>query len=306
MKRKLLSAPLRVFWDISPYESGGLDPGKALTVARELCSLKVFFVTLTPVDGPRPDTGELVRELKKGGVRVVLSVSAADLLPAAEDASAADTLDLCPRDLPTLHELLSLSLSGAAGGAPLSLSIVPAKGGYELAAEMLAASIAAGIRTFNLPNPRLVNDGAKAEEYALGDSDRSAWKAVLETHLKPLGAEARVSVHDLFLHRDLELPGLGGRIEYAGCQAGDAIAFIDETGVVYPCASWSEPLGDIRWSSLKEVWSGEPRADIRARAATLPAECKGCPEASICKGGCRGLAWQLGGADAKDPSCCGR
>ena len=306
MKQKLLSAPLRVFWDIAPSGMGGLDTAKAGSVARELCNLKVFFVTLTPVDGPRPDTGELIRELKNGGVRVVLSVGAAELLPQAEDAGAADILDLCPKDLPALHELLSLAVSGAAGGAPLSLSVVPEKGGHELAAEMFSAGIAAGIRTFNLPNPRLVNDGAKSEDYALGDGDRSAWKQTLETLLKPLGGDARLFVHDLFLHRELELPGLGGRIEYAGCQAGDAIAFIDGTGVVYPCASWSEPLGDLRWSTLKEVWSGEPRADIRARATALPAECKGCPEASICKGGCRGLAWQLGGCDGKDPSCSGK
>ena len=84
------------------------------------------------------------------------------LLPPVEDISALDMLDIRPKDLDAFHGLLSVARSGAAGGAPLSLSVVPERGGHETAAEMFAAGLDAGIRTFNLPNPRLVNDGAKA------------------------------------------------------------------------------------------------------------------------------------------------
>lgn len=299
---KTLSAPLRVYWALAPADHAGLSPGLAGDVASELAGLKVFFVTLRLVSGPRDDLREIIGRLKKGGVRVTVSFSGASCFSGFDDVSAADGIDLSPPDTDALEGLLEAAAS-VPKGKPLSVSVVPEKGNIDAVAKIIARSLDAGVRVFGLPNPDLVSEPVDADRFVLDDADRGILKEEIETLLVPYGKEVKLSVHDLFLHKSLELPGLGAVVEYAGCQAGDAIAFIDHIGLVYPCSTWPEPLGRLGPCSFREIWASESRSMMRELVGSIPGDCADCPDSRVCKGGCAGLASAMGRPGGRDPGC---
>ena len=306
---KKLSAPLRVYWDLAGATAGGLDETKSVAVARELASLKVFFAVLKLSHGPVSGLAGIIKALKEGGVRVTLSVSTPESFPGRDAVSLSDGLDLSPNDAQSLKYLINKVDAADMKEKGVSVSVVPEAGGAGLINEMFTIAADAGIRVFSLPNPDLVVGKGRERMFVLDDEDRALVKEAVEEVLKPLGDKARLFVHDLFLHRSIGLPSLAGLVEYAGCQAGDAIAYIDRTGVVYPCSSLPKPLGNLGVCTLKEIWSGMERADIRARIMETPkgdAGCAGCAELAVCKGGCRGLAFAVSGLDSRDPGCSGK
>ena len=79
----------------------------------------------------------------------------------------------------------------------------------------------------------------------------------------------------------------------AGCQAGNALAYIDPAGVLYPCASLPVPLARVGAGAIAEAWSGPGLAALREGIARIPAACAGCPCEPTCRGGCRGWAHYL-------------
>jgi len=297
-----LSAPLRVYWVVVPPASGGIDGPLALITAAELGALKVFFVTLRLCEGQRPDLADIIAAMKPA-VRVVVSVAGASAFPDEEALSRSDALDLMPADEKSLYELIDIAEKVCRTGKPLSASVVPAKDNLEFVELVLSESVKAGIRVFNLPNPDVTGPGSAPGRFVLDAAARSGLRQIIERVLGPLGEAVKLNVHDLFLHRELKLPGLGERIEYAGCQAGDAIAFIDRSGVVYPCSSWPEPLGRLGESGFAEIWAGEARRELRDTAHKLPVDCAECPESADCKGGCIGMAYALGRKGGRDPGC---
>jgi len=302
MKKSVLSAPLRVYWDLLP-EPGGLAAGRAAEIARELAELKVFFATLRFSGGARPDAAGLVRHIKGGGARVTVSSADPGSIPGPDALSLADGVDAGPGDPDALPALVKRLMGAAPAGRPFSVSLVPGKRNIGKLISAVEAALALGVRTFSLANPDLVRPEADAGDYALGEAERARLKGGLERALGPLGDEVRLFVHDLFLHGALELPGLGGRIEYAGCQAGDAIAYIGGDGILYPCASCPVPLGDLKKNTIRELWSGAGRVALREKIQAMPDGCAGCPDLADCKGGCRGLAMAVGAAGDRDPSC---
>ena len=297
-----LSAPFRVYWDVAPEEGGGVSQEVAGKTAAELAALKVFFVTLALSGQPREDLAGIIGLLKKGGSRVTLSIGRPEAIPDAAVLELADGVDVRPED----EGLLDSLLSAVPAGKQATLTLTPERGGAEAAGSMIKAALDAGVRTFSLANPNIVYDREGAPRYALGAADRKAYTDVLEGLLGTLDSGVRLFVHDLFLHRTLNLPCLGGRIEYAGCQAGDAIAYIDRSGTVYPCATFPVPLGEIGGSTVKEIWASAERLKLREKVVSAPGECAGCGEIADCKGGCRGFAWAVAGPEGKDPNCEGQ
>jgi radical SAM protein with 4Fe4S-binding SPASM domain len=131
----------------------------------------------------------------------------------------------------------------------------------------------------------------RAEVLATG-----AWEAA-RRDAAALGGS--LAVHDFHLSRALMMEGP----EPAGCEAGDALAFIDEDGAVYACRSLRVRLGSLE-EGLEAVWSSPARKRLRADLASPAPACGGCPHLPRCRGGCRGLAFHAAGRfDAADPRC---
>ncbi|UCG38870.1 MAG: SPASM domain-containing protein [bacterium] len=110
-------------------------------------------------------------------------------------------------------------------------------------------------------------------------------------------------VHDFILARALGLEGT----EPQGCEAANAIAYIDAEGTVYPCESLMVPLGSLKEDDPEAIFRSPVRERIRRDVEGLPGLCVPCPELTACVGGCRGAVYHLTGHyAAPDPSCPGR
>ncbi|HEY3346594.1 MAG TPA: SPASM domain-containing protein, partial [Nitrospirota bacterium] len=249
------------------------------------------------------DLPELAGVLRRGGVRAVASFTDASQFANIDSSFPADNIDLHAGG-GEFAALLASALDKFPD-KPVSVSLVPRPDNIGYMKQVINTALDRGLRIFNLVNPDLISGGPdlKPDGFVLTAPARAEWKGMLEEMLKPLGDTVKLFVHDLFLHQSLALPGLGARIEYAGCQAGDAVAFIGKTGLVYPCASMPVALGDIRETTLREVWASPAREKVVSDIRTIPADCASCAEASLCKGGCRGLAWVMTGRDSADPAC---
>ena len=75
------------------------------------------------------------------------------------------------------------------------------------------------------------------------------------------------------------------------CAAGTALGYISPDGLVYPCLSWRDPIGDLREQSFLDIWRNSPAA-ARQREVTRASyltDCDGCGFNKICNY-CPGLS----------------
>ncbi|HEY3347891.1 MAG TPA: hypothetical protein VGK71_09745, partial [Nitrospirota bacterium] len=156
INKKNLSAPLRVYWEIAPVSSG-LSEAHALHLASELVNIKVFFVTLRVVDGPRADLPELAGVLRRGGVRAVASFTDASQFANIDSSFPADNIDLHAGG-GEFAALLSSALNKFPD-KPISVSLVPRPDNIGYIRQVINTALDRGLRTFNLVNPDLISGG---------------------------------------------------------------------------------------------------------------------------------------------------
>jgi MoaA/NifB/PqqE/SkfB family radical SAM enzyme len=79
------------------------------------------------------------------------------------------------------------------------------------------------------------------------------------------------------------------------CGAGTDIVFIDPYGDVYPCNALRETMGNIRNSSLDEIWSGDKAARVRQTVADCKENCwmVGTSRPAIRKNPWKPIQWVL-------------
>jgi radical SAM protein with 4Fe4S-binding SPASM domain len=76
------------------------------------------------------------------------------------------------------------------------------------------------------------------------------------------------------------------------CNAGEYSICIEPNGDVLPCQSYYVPAGNLIEDSWQSIWESELFKSFREReddpaGSDLPGKCLGCPEFSVCGGGCR-------------------
>lgn len=87
------------------------------------------------------------------------------------------------------------------------------------------------------------------------------------------------------------------------CSAADSLITVDEFGTVMPCRRMPIPCGDIRTSTLKEIYFGH-KTFLRLREKYIPKECGGCRYAYLCRGGAKCQCYAAYGAFWRaDPAC---
>lgn len=92
---------------------------------------------------------------------------------------------------------------------------------------------------------------------------------------------------------------------YVGCGAGRLVARILPDGTITPCVFLPTPIGRIRDSSFKALWSGAPLLrQFRERVGHVSGNCGSCAHLKTC-GGCRAAAYAYSRGDplAGDPHC---
>lgn len=117
----------------------------------------------------------------------------------------------------------------------------------------------------------------------------------------------RIVVHDFFLWQALKSAfpaAVGERVEFSGCQAGTALAYVDWEGTVYPCDSLPIRLGNLHEMPFERIWRSPAREKLAGSISAVPGGCLKCAEHTGCFGGCRGLSYLADRSfDCPDPSC---
>lgn len=297
MPLDLLDAPLRVTWDL--HGPHGASPAAVTrSVAARLIEAGVFFVAL----GARPlahsDAVDLFSRLRAGGCRLSLGCSGSDgELAGLAAVAAVDTVLI--EAAPFLHAdgIDTVALAGVLAtlrrrALTPGLQLVPTRSSLPWLPALFDFCRAHGVTQVKLPNTPIPADVTPAWQAELLNP------AALVDFRDALGADPAsvahgltLEIHDLFLWEILLPPGSSvGRGEYGGCQAGNSLAHIDAEGVLYPCASWPQPLGSLVSSPLEELWSTPARLALRDEVAGIPPGCRGCRDYASCYGGCRGLS----------------
>jgi radical SAM protein with 4Fe4S-binding SPASM domain len=176
-----------------------------------------------------------------------------------------------------------------AGPVVVAASVWSTPEGLRAFPSALALAARLGLKTVTILNP-----AAPAEHLGPKDRDRAAvaWQAA------GLKGRSVLRCHDLFLAGALGLAPFEG---YAGCQAAAFLAHVDVDGRLVACRTLAAPLGDLVVTPLAELWASPERQRLRGALESAPGSCGSCGLVTCCRGGCRGLAADLG----RDPSCPG-
>lgn len=310
-----LAAPLRVTWDWDwpPIVQSGAplrrwQPELLREVGAELVRARVLLLEVGYPDARALAAGDLARALAgfAGQLSLVLDPAAAAVFrdtPAGERPGAAEVwLDATPL------------AAGAEAHGPVETVAWPAVRIYltarnhRAAAAALLAAVGRGATAVSLPNLPLFGEilGAAREVAPAAAHLREFADLVAPLLASHPGVDLRV--HHYGLWEILRRRGLHPQGEeapgHAGCQAGAALAHIDPRGVLYPCASLPIPLERMGAGALTRAWAGEELQSLRAEIDRLPPACRGCPEETSCRGGCRGWAQFLAGNwEETGPDC---
>jgi radical SAM protein with 4Fe4S-binding SPASM domain len=300
-----------------PYE---LSTVEALRVAAELVALPAGEVTL--MGGElllRPDWFQVAERLRSGGVQLVIFTNGT-LLTSGDIARLSV---LAPRTI-------GVSLDG--GRAAVHDEVRGVRGAFDRASAEIELLQRAGLRVavittltrrnlYELPGiARLLAGrdirwqiqvaGVGGERLARGDLLRPLefyFAALVIVRLRatfPWSTLPVIGAHD-FGYCSSRLPALGVPGQgWTGCAAGRNTAGIRSDGRVQPCLSLPEDtaVGDLRVSSLAELWLGQAFAPWRAPVARH-GYCKECPHGERCEGGCSGLAVSASGRRGDNSMC---
>ena len=290
------SLPIRVRWDVDFRERSG----RVKRLARKIAEASPLFVELH-ISGGRglSELSGILAELQKAEPRVSVHLG---LFPGSAKALRYGYPVDYVWDVGEAAGFLPKMPEGAA-----SASFVPDADTVEELPEVLAEFAGSGLAALHLPNVNAVRSLAARGHVPIPEIGklRGAAEAVASMGIS-LG-ERRLVVHDFFLWKTLSgaFPGAtGDRLEFSGCQAGTALAYVDWEGGVYPCDSLPIRLGSLEEESLEDVWASPARRKVVAALRSTPGACDGCGEYRGCHGGCRGMAFLSSGTlDAPDPAC---
>ena len=290
------SLPVRVRWDVDFRERSG----RVKRIARRIAEASPLFVELH-VSGKRglKELPGIVAELQKTASRVSLHLP---LLPQASGIHLRGYPVECVWDVGAIAGFLARLPEGAK-----AISFVPDEDSAEELPEVVAEFADSDLTELHLPNVNAVRSIAARGRVAVPGIDRLRFTAEAVAALGLSLGEKRLIIHDFFLWKTLSaaFPGAtGDRVEFSGCQAGTALAYVDWEGNLYPCDSLPIRLGCLEDVTLDEIWNSPLLARVAAAVRSMPWACDGCAEHRGCLGGCRGMAYLASGSlDAPDPAC---
>ncbi|NOY14143.1 MAG: SPASM domain-containing protein [Deltaproteobacteria bacterium] len=291
----LLDAPLRISWDLCATEKQ-LSSAQLRSIAQQLTAAGVFYVSLENNPLTHPAIKPLLEQLLSGGCQVAIVLN-------GEPAELA-LLESIPRSVSLFVDCAAAVHAGQLDQARLRQTVarfraaqrdpallwLPRHGELPLLLDLLDICASEAVRGFKLPNQKISVNSEQTSSFLLPDcNDLEQLAVLIESSGLPEIPGLQLEVHDLFLWQLLQPLSGGKRSEYGGCQAADGLGHIDATGLLYPCSSWPEPLGQLLTDNLLDLWQTARRLEIRRQISQVPVGCEGCSDYPICLGGCRGL-----------------
>lgn len=322
MKGARLDTPLRVFWDVNysnDYGGATLSREDVLKVADEIIACRPFYVNLGEDILTYPHLDELLEKFKDLRLKLTLSSSALsvsddtvelikeykiDFLELRLDPHV-DAIIESKGHLDKIREALDRY---AKISEKLCPSLIVTKENYTLIPVLIDLFITHGIKYFKMPNTvineQTVND---VREKHLKHEDIVRLRELLTDKVEDYKSKIELFIHDLFIF-EIFYPNKeesGKRAEYGGCQAGNALSYIDQKGDLCLCSSLYVNMGSVLEKSIRAIFKSERRLKYRHMIEErYDDRCLDCADFDKCKGGCRGIVYFMNDSFKDvDPLC---
>jgi MoaA/NifB/PqqE/SkfB family radical SAM enzyme len=308
-----IQAPVRVNWDMTNacnlgclhcYASSGkpmpgeLTDEEALGFARQLVADEVANVTIAGGEPfIRPICLPVIEILAGAGVSTAVVTNGTFVTPeiarrlgelrlkrvsVSVDAPSAALHDhIRQREGSFANAVRALRLLGDAG-VHTGLNMVVTATNIEQVPDAIELAIGLGCESVLLLRFMPVGRGREhADTLAASDEAFARLHGPFARHVQRWKKSLSLSTSDHSLLEAFQLaPDPSGLTLHAGCQAGRSLAWVDARGDVYGCVFLPIPFGNIRQSSLREVWGKAMVRDIRLATVKAGMECGSCTEAT--------------------------
>jgi len=296
MNLNSLQTPIIVYWDIDSLSDK--TPDVVHSVCDDLIKNKIFVLYIwdpSPVLSMTSST--ILEKLKNAYMNVTLTVpvSALGSFDGRNFMPALKKILIHYENLDQLSSGLEEIKSFYTEALPIGIALFVTKTNYSGIPGVLKLCLEAGIKDIHFPIQR----PKSGQEIFCPDNETTGW---LSNEMKDIKTDdLHINVHDPFLWK---LFHSNVTENTKGCQAANTMVYITGDFTVTPCPLLPIALGDLKHSTLTEIFLSDKRQQIRKRLAAPPQECADCERLKGCIGGCRGRAYiKHETFDKKDPAC---
>jgi len=274
------SLPNRIRWEVDFHGRAA----RVKRIAREVAQARPRFVELV-ISGEKgvSELPGICAELQKCSPGIAVTIG---LFPGA------DSVTRWGYPVEFIWDVGPLGgFSGRLPEGARAVAFAPEEGTIGELPEIVSEFAESSIRELHLTHVNAVRAVAAGGHVPVPRIDqlRDAAEAVASLGVNLEGK--RVVAHDFLLWRELQgrFPAdAGTRVEFAECEAGSDLAFIDWEGNVYPCDALPIRLGGLEEATLEEVWRSPGREQVVAAIRTPPDSRRACRAYRGCLGVCRG------------------
>jgi len=322
MKDTKLDAPLRVYWDINyigSFPGSLLEKNDILKVADEVIACRPFYVNLGEDILNFSHLKDLLEKFKTA--QIMLSLSSSSLVNEVEDLDFLKEhkvdflefkldphIDEIKKDTGYLDKIKTTLDAYAGITKKVCPSLIVTGENYVLLPVIIDFLAQNGVKYFKMPNTvineRTVNN--ISQKHMIYE-DVAKLGELITDKVDYYKSKMEFFIHDLFIF-EIFFPVKGEskqRAEYDGCQAGNALCYIDHKGDLYLCSSLYMSLGSLLENSIRKLFKSEKRLEFKKMIDEQHHEkCVQCADFSECKGGCRGIVYFLNDSFlGLDPLC---
>jgi len=295
MNLNKLHTPIIVYWDIDPLSD--INPDVVHSICDDLVKNKIFVLSLwdpSPVLSTISST--ILQKLKNAHINITLTVPAT-ALGGFDGKNFMPALKKILIHYENLDQLSSVcaEMKSHQREVPIGIAFFLTEANYRSIPDVFKLCLEAGIKDIYFPIQR----PKSGQEIFCPHDDITGW---FSNEIKNIRTDdLHINIHDPFLW---ELFHNNVTENTNGCQAANTMVYITGDFTVTPCPLLPIALGDLKHSTLTEVFLSDKRQQIRKRLLTPPHDCLNCERLQGCIGGCRGRAYiKHETFEKKDPAC---
>lgn len=294
MNLNSLQVPIIVYWDIKPLSDR--SPQTIHAICDDLVKNKILVLYIWDPSPALSTTSKTILEkLKNEHVNITLTVPYS-ALKSFDEKKFMPALKKILIHYENLDQLISgLKEIKHIEALPIGIAFSVNNGTYRCIPDILKLSLEAGIKDIHFPIQRPKSD----QDIFCPDDEITSW---LSNEIKDIKTDnLHINVHDPFLWK---IFNDNATENTDGCQGANTMVYITDGLTVTPCPLLPLLLGDLKLSTLTEIFLSDKRQQARERLSAPPNDCIDCEKLNSCIGGCRGRAYIMHKTfNKKDPAC---
>jgi len=292
-----LKVPLIVYWDINPLSD--ITQHAVHSICDGLVRNRIFVINIWDSSPTiRKETSLILKRLRNENINITLTINnkAVRSLELREFMPALKKILIHYETLEQLTSGLEKIKSYQIEELPVGIAFFVDEETYRNIPDVLKLCLEAGIKDIHIPIQRPKSD----QGIFYPDEEITGW---LLNEIKDIKKDnLNINVHDPFLWTIFN-NGVATK-DTKGCQGANTMVYISGDLDITPCPLLPIVLGNLKSTTLTEIFLSHERQQSLRRLSIPPEECRSCDRLNECSGGCRGRAYILYKTfDKRDPAC---